>query len=264
MQLATGTDDLRADASGGVLTLTLNRPAARNAFSAAMLDALAAALARAEDDDEVRVVVLTGAGPAFCAGGDVKTMARGESIFGPMHDPGLRTARQIAAQRGTVVRLRDYRKPTIALLNGPAVGAGLGLALACDLRYAAASAVLRTGFTAVGLAGDFGCTWSLHRLVGPSRAAELLYFAEPLPADRALALGLVNGVLPDGELLAAGLDRARRLAARSTLALRAVKENLRRAATEDLPACADAEARWHVRLLDSDGHRDAVRAALRK
>ena len=187
--LTTGTQELLATLDGGVLTLTLNRPDARNAYSLALLDALGTTLAAAESDDQIRVVVVTGAGDSFCAGGDVKVMARGESLFGPVDDVEARRTRHAASQRATTVRLSQFAKPTMALVNGPAVGAGLALALACDLRWAAESAVLRTGFVRAGLAGDFGCTWLLTRLIGPARAMELLFTSSALTAPAARDMG---------------------------------------------------------------------------
>jgi 2-(1,2-epoxy-1,2-dihydrophenyl)acetyl-CoA isomerase len=258
--LTTGTDELLATLDRGVLTVTLNRPGARNAYSAALLDALGAVLAVAEDEERVRVVVLTGSGDSFCAGGDVKVMARGESLFGPMDDVDARRARHAAVQRATTVRLAQFGKPTVALVNGPAVGAGLALALACDLRWAAESAVLRTGFTRAGLAGDFGCTWLLTQLVGPAGAKELLFSSAALSAQAARDRGLVNDVVPDDELRSRGAALARTLADISPLALRAVKDNVTRALTEDLAACADAEVDWHVRLVETPEHRAAVAA----
>lgn len=260
--LTTGTDDLLASLDGGVLTLTLNRPGARNAFSLALLDALGTLLETAADDDRVRVVVVTGAGGSFCAGGDVKVLARGESLFGP-GDVEARRARQVAGQRATTVRLAQSVKPTVALLNGPAVGAGLALALACDLRVAAESAVLRAGFTRAGLAGDFGCSWLLTQLVGPARAKELLFTSAPLTATAARDWGLVNDVVPDAELLDRGSALAHALAGTSALALRAVKENVARALTAGLTESADAEVDWHVRLVETPEHRAAVAALSR-
>ncbi|MFB4298699.1 enoyl-CoA hydratase/isomerase family protein [Actinomadura sp. NTSP31] len=258
--VATGSAHLRAARAGGVLTLTLNRPEVRNAFSREMLDGLAAMLDLAAGADDVRVVVLAGAGGTFCAGGDLARLAAGESIFGPPDAPDVRLAAQKALQRATVVRLRELGKPSVALVEGAAVGAGLGLALACDLRYAAASATLRTGFGRLGLAGDFGCTWALNRLVGPSRALELLYLSPPLPAARAEELGLVTEAVPDDELHGHVAGVAGRLAAVSPDAVKAMKRHVARAHDHDLAECADAEAEWHVRLLESGAHRDAVRA----
>jgi 2-(1,2-epoxy-1,2-dihydrophenyl)acetyl-CoA isomerase len=257
--LATGTDELVAVLEDGVLLLRLNRPGARNALTLDMLDALAAQLAWAETDSAVKVIVLTGAGTGFCAGGDIKVMVSGRSIYGSAEDPEARAQRQIDAQRATSVALWHSTKPTIALVNGPAVGAGLALALACDIRYAGASATLGSGFAAIGLAGDFGCTWLLAKHLGPSRAKEFLMFARSVDAPRALEWGLVNDVLDDEKLLDEGLSRARQLAAGPQKALSVIKAAVERADHEDLATCADAEVRWHVRLLASEEHLEAVR-----
>ena len=257
--LATGTDDLVAELDEGVLLLRLNRSRARNALSLAMLDALAARLAWAESEPAVRVIVLTGAGAGFSAGGDIKVMLTGTSIFGSHDEPEARAQRQIDVQRATSVALWKASKPTIALLNGPAVGAGLALALACDLRYAASSATLGSGFAAIGLAGDFGCTWLLNRLLGPSRAKEFLMFSQTVDARRAEGLGLVNGVFDDDRLIDEGLSRARHLSGSPQTALAMIKQAIARADEADLAACAEAEVRVHVRLLRSEDHHAAVR-----
>src|SRR4051812_22028430 len=162
--LATGTDDLLAHVEDGVAVVTLNRPERRNALSRALLDALADVLREVEGDDEVGCVVLTGAGGAFCAGGDVKDMAAGgdELPFGALVERQRRNHHQTAG------RLHRMPKPTIAALPGPAAGAGLSLALACDLRYAAQRAVMTTAFARVGFAGDYGGAWVLPRPGGPA------------------------------------------------------------------------------------------------
>src|SRR5690242_6585316 len=158
--LDTGTEDLRAEIDEGVAVITMNRPDRRNAFSQAMLSAMAAVLAQVEMDDDVGCVVLTGAGGAFCAGGDVKGFAeRSEQAAPDSYDRRLQMQRFHHAQ--TSLRLWRMPKPTVAVLPGAAAGAGLSLALACDLRYAAENAVLTTAFVNVGLAGDFGGTWFL-------------------------------------------------------------------------------------------------------
>jgi 2-(1,2-epoxy-1,2-dihydrophenyl)acetyl-CoA isomerase len=247
--------DVRSELEDGVLTIRLSRPEARNAISATMLDGLAAALDRAESP-EVAVVVLTG-GDTFCAGGDVRRMSDKDSIFGPHDQPELRTARQQQAQRRTVVRLRELGKPTIAAISGPAVGAGLGLALGCHLRYASESAILLTGFSRVGLAGDFGCAWLLRDLVGPAVAIELLLRSTPVRATDALRLGLVNAVLPYLEDGVQGL--ARELASLSRPAVQAVLANVAAAATSTLAAACDRDAETHVRLTLTAEHRAAVR-----
>jgi len=229
-----------------------------------MIEALAAMIDHAAKADDVRVVVLAGTAGTFCAGGDLTMLARGASIYGAADDPAGRMKRQQAAQRATVVRLHDLTKPTIALIEGTAVGAGLGLALACDLRYAGTSATLRTGFGALGLAGDYGCTWFLRQLAGRARALELLYFSEPITAERARELGLVNEVFADARLRDRGMELARRLAETPQQAVRAMKEHVARAGRGALAECADAEAEWHVQLAGREDHRIAARALARR
>ena len=169
----TGTDHLLADLDEGVLTLTLNRPEARNAMSGPMTAALAQQLAWAELASEVKCVVLTGAGKGFCAGGDVKGMAeRGDGTVGDNTIDGA-IHRQRLNQRATAGKLFKMPKPTLAALPGAAAGAGLSLALACDMRIMAAEAIMTTAFAKVGFSGDYGGTYFLTQLVGSAKAREL-------------------------------------------------------------------------------------------
>ena len=257
--LDTGTEDLLAEVADGVAVLTLNRPARRNALSRPMLEALAAVLARVDEDDEVGAVVLTGAGGAFCAGGDVKAMAES----GPVSVEEVERRQQLN-QRATSGRLHRMRTPTIAALPGATAGAGLGLALACDLRYAADSAVVTTAFAKVGLSGDYGTAWFLTRLVGPARARELLWFSERLTAAQALALGLVNEVVAADALHDHALARARRLAEGPRVALASMKANLDEAVLGDLEECMDVEVTRHVRSAQTADHAEAARAFVEK
>jgi 2-(1,2-epoxy-1,2-dihydrophenyl)acetyl-CoA isomerase len=238
----------------------MNRPQRRNALSLPMVDALARVLADVEVDDTVGAVVVTGAGGAFCAGGDVKAMAEGAAGASTRE----RELRQRRSQSATSGRLFRMSKPTLAALPGPAAGAGLALALACDLRYAADRAVLTTAFAKVGLAGDYGCGWFLTRLVGTSRARELLYFSDKLSAQEAASLGLVNAVLPTESLHEQVLDRARRLANGPRVALAAMKDNLVRAVHAPLEDYMDAEVAHHVRSALTEDHAEAARAFVDK
>lgn len=256
----TGTDELLARVEDGVAVLTLNRPERRNALTRALLEALATTLAAVEVRADVRCVVLTGAGGAFCAGGDVKDMAAGldDEPF------DAQVQRQRLNHHATAGRLHRMAKPTIAVLPGPAAGAGLSLALACDLRYAADTAFLTTAFARVGFAGDYGGTWFLTQLVGPARARELYFFSERLDASAALELGLVTAVVPADELEAFALDKARRLAAGPVLALRYMKENLNRALTGTLEEALDLEATHHLHTGTTQDHREAAQAFVEK
>jgi 2-(1,2-epoxy-1,2-dihydrophenyl)acetyl-CoA isomerase len=258
-QLDTGTEDLLAEVDDGVAVLTMNRPARRNAMSEAMMAAMDRVLSEVEADDAVGCVVLTGAGGAFCAGGDVKAMAerpaaeRAGSIDAAIHRQRLR-------QRATSGRLWQMPKPTIAAIGGPAAGAGLSLALACDLRYAVEGTVLTTAFAGVALSGDYGGTWFLTRLVGSARAKELYYFSERLSAADAEHLGIVNAVFPAADFDLEVRQRARRLASGPRLAQRYMKENLNRAVNGELGDCMDIEATHHIRTTLTEDHREAAKA----
>jgi len=262
----TGTEDLRAEIDDGVAVLTMNRPERRNAFSAAMLSAMASVLAQVEADEAVGCVVLTGAAGAFCAGGDVKGMAArasgnssgaGGSVDAAIH-------RQRLNQRATSGRLWAMPKPTIAAIGGPAAGAGLSLALSCDLRYAVPGAVLTTAFAKVAFAGDYGGTWFLTQLVGPAVAKELYYFSERLTAEDARQLGIVNGIFPAEDFEREVMARARRLASGPSIAYRYMKENLNRAVTGELGDCMDLEVTHHTHTAFTEDHREAARAFVDK
>ena len=260
--LDTGTEDLRAEIDGGVAVITMNRPDRRNAFSQAMVSALGAVLAQVETDEAVGCVVLTGAGGAFCAGGDVKSMAASPADRGDGAGQSLdaRIHRQRLNQRATSGRLWSMPKPTIAAIGGPAAGAGLSLALACDLRYAVPGAVLTTAFARVAFAGDYGGTWFLTRLVGSSKAKELYYFSERLSAEDAQRLGIVNAIFPPADFEREVMERARRLAQGPSIAYRYMKENLNRAVTGELGDCMDLEVTHHVHTGLTQDHREAAQA----
>jgi 2-(1,2-epoxy-1,2-dihydrophenyl)acetyl-CoA isomerase len=265
--LDTGTEDLRAEIDDGVAVITMNRPDRRNALSQAMLSALGAVLARVETDEAVGAVVLTGTGGAFCAGGDVKGMAARPadgSAEGAGRPVDAVIHRQQLSQRATSGRLWGMPKPTIAAIGGPAAGAGLSLALACDLRYAVPGAVLTTAFARVGFSGDYGGTWFLTRLVGSGKAKELYYFSERLSAEEAQRLGIVNAIFPAADFEREVMARARRLAEGPSIAYRYMKENLNRAVTGELGDCLDLEVTHHVHTGLTEDHREAARAFVEK
>lgn len=264
-RIDTGTDHLLAEIDGAVGVVTLNRPERRNALSDEMLHALAEVLENFETDAAVRCVVVTGAGGAFCAGGDVKGMAERNAGSGGQVSIDEVIAAQRLSQRATSGKLWSMPKPTIACIPGAAAGAGLSIALSCDLRYAAAGAVLTTAFARVGFAGDYGGTWFLPRLVGPAKAKELYYLSERLSAEEAESLGIVNGVFPADDLTDEVMGVARRLAAGPAVAYRYMKENLNRAvAGGELIDCLDLEVTHHVHTGLTHDHREAARAFVEK
>ena len=260
----SGTDDLLAVLEDGILTLTLNRPQARNAMSRAMNEALQRQLAQAELDPAVKCIVLTGAGNAFCAGGDVKGMAAaGDGTVGAMTiDQAIH--RQRLNQRATAGKLFKMPKPTIAALPGAAAGAGLSLALACDLRVMASTAILTTAFARVGFSGDYGGTYFMTQLVGSAKARELYFLSDRVAADEALRLGLANWVCAPEALAGKTREIALRLAQGPTVAYRYMKENLNRAMGGDVDDCLDLEATHHIHCGQTEDHREAARAFVEK
>src|SRR5262247_2428031 len=253
--------DLLESVKDGVAVLTLNRPDRLNAMSGPMLDALLEALPRLADDPDVGVVVITGAGRGFCAGGDVKAMAEGTEMAGET----LEERAQELRSRMEVSRwLHEMPKPTIAMVRGAAAGAGLSLALACDLRVAGDSARFATAFARVGYSGDFGGSWFLTQLVGTAKARELYYTADILDAQQALALGLVNRVVPDARLEEETMALAARIAKGPRVALRYMKRNMNAAESGTLKDLLDLEAWHHTRTGMTEDHREAARAFVDK
>lgn len=254
----TGTDDLRVDVSDGVALLTLNRPAAANALSAPLLRGLERFLPQFAADDAIGAVVITGAGGAFCAGGDVELMLSGGGPYDHGGDWDGRLAVHQQSQRDTALQLARMPKPTIAAIPGATAGAGLALALACDLRYAAETATFATAFARVGLAGDFGASWLLTRVVGTARARELMFLSPRITAARALELGLVTDLVPDP--LAHAISIATKLASGPREALAVMKSNLELALHAPLEQSLDEDVRGHVRLRQSAWHLEAIAA----
>ena len=253
--------DLLETVKDGVAVLTLNRPERLNAMSGPMLDGLLEALPRLALAADVGVVVLTGAGRGFCAGGDVKAMAEGREMDGAT----LEDRAQVLRARMEVSRwLHEMPKPTIAMVRGAAAGAGLSLALACDMRIAGDSARFATAFARVGYSGDFGGSFYLTQLVGTAKARELYYTADIVDAPQAQALGLVNRVVPDARLEEETLALAARLARGPRVAYRYMKRNMNAAESGTLAQLLDLEAWHHTRCGETEDHREAAKAFVDK
>jgi 2-(1,2-epoxy-1,2-dihydrophenyl)acetyl-CoA isomerase len=244
----------------GVLSLTMNRPDRLNALNAELLQSLLDAVTRAAADPAVGAVVLAGAGRGFCAGGDVKAMAeRGERS-----ESFDERARDLRRSMDVSRLLHEMPKPTIAMLRGPVAGAGLSLALACDLRLASDTLRLTTAFAKVALSGDFGGSWFLTRLVGPAKARELYLTSPVLEAPEALALGLVNRLVADAELETATRALALGLARGPRVTLGYMKQNMNLAEQASLAELMDAEALRHARCAETEDHREAAAAFVAK
>jgi len=247
-------DSLVRTLADGVLTLTFNRPEALNALTRTLLTDLAATLREAAQDDAVRAVVLTGEGRGFCTGQDLSDI-----------EPNVSLAEMVTASYNPVVRaLAALDKPAIAAINGAAAGAGLSLALACDLRIAADNASFVTAFTRIGLVMDSGMSYFLPRLVGWPKAFELLAFSPRLSAQEALACGLVDKVVPPDQVKQQAQELAARLAQGPTRAYRLIKQALRRSATATLDEMLDLEALFQGLAGATHDYREGVQAFLEK
>ncbi len=256
------TTEIIETQENGVATLTLNRPEARNALTPEIFAALASALPRLAIDPQVRCVVLTGAGQAFCSGGDVKRFAKAAAEGAPV-DFEYRT-NDLRMRMEASRLLHEMAKPTLAIIPGPAAGAGLSLALACDLRIASSNAKLAPAFANIALSGDFGISYFLTQIVGAGRAREMLFTAPVLSADESLNLGLVNRVVSEADLPAAGKAFAAELAALPTVAVGYMKKNLVVAQRGSLSETLDSEAIHMVRTFGTDDHKAAAAAFVEK
>jgi enoyl-CoA hydratase/carnithine racemase len=260
----TGTNELLCEIRDRVAIITLNRPEARNALSDHLTPALRTMIKACGENRRVGALLITGAGTAFCAGGDVKGMGayRDKRKLAMSFDE--RVADLQERQRLLTGALVSLRKPTIAALPGAAAGAGLAIAMACDIRIAAESAFVTTGYLRVGLSGDYGTAWLLTRLVGSSRARELMFTGDKVDARRCEAIGLVNRVVPDAKLQDEAFAMARTMAAGPTLALRYMKDNLDEALAFDFATARDHEAERLIRTTLTADHREAVQAFIEK
>jgi 2-(1,2-epoxy-1,2-dihydrophenyl)acetyl-CoA isomerase len=260
--------DLLVERRDGVLFLTLNRPDRLNALSAPMVAGLLAELGAAASDETVGAVVLTGAGRGFCAGGDITRMReRNDSAERDSAERDVGLEQRIAqTRRGeeVTVLLHEMPRVTIAAVNGPVAGAGLGLCLSCDIRIAADTARFGTAFARVGYSGDWGGSYFLTQLVGPAKARELYFSAEMFDAQEALRLGLVSRVVPAGALMEEVRSFAERIAAGPRIAYGYMKGNLNAAIHGDLRTILDREAVAQTLTSLTLDHKEAVKAFLDK
>jgi 2-(1,2-epoxy-1,2-dihydrophenyl)acetyl-CoA isomerase len=253
------TDELLIERVDGVATVTLNRPQSMNSLSLVLKEALVSELDAIARDDTVRAVVLTGNGRGFCVGQDL----REHVAMLEANDPApLSTVTQ--HYNPIVTALTTMPKPVIAAVNGMAAGAGAGLAFACDFRLAAPSAGFLIAFANVGLTLDSGVSWTLPRLIGSARATALCLLAEPITAESALEMGLVNAVVEPERLLPAAQELATRLAAGPTAAYAAIRESLAFAATSTLTEALAKEAELQSAIGATEDHRNATAAFVAK
>ncbi len=245
---------------GAVATLTLNRPESLNSLTNGMLDTLIEAVQRLDQDDSVGCVVLTGTGRAFSSGGDVKSMAQGSEASQGFDARARNLRRRMEVSR----MIHEAAKPWIAAVRGPCAGAGLSLALACDMRVASETARFITAFAKVGLSGDFGGSYFLSGLIGTGRARELYFTGGEIRAEEALRLGIANRLVADDRLEAETTEFAAGLAAGPRLTIAYMKKNLNVAERGDLAAALDAEAIHHARTGQTEDHAEAAKAFAEK
>src|SRR6202795_3754569 len=257
-KIDTGTDELLCVIRDRVAIITLNRPEVRNAMSDTLTPALRTMIKTCGENPEVGVLLITGAG----GNGDGVGAHRDKKRLEMSYDEKVADLQE--RQRLLTGALVSVRKPTIAALPGPAAGAGLAIAMACDIRVAASSLFISTGYLRVGLSGDYGIAWLLTRLVGTSRARELMFTAEKVDAERCEAIGLVNRVVPDDKLQSEAFALAKSMAEGPTVALRYMKDNLDEAILFDFATARDHEAERLVRLTTTADHKEAVQAFIDK
>ena len=243
----------------GITTITLNRPDKLNAFIGHMRRDLAEALEHAGSDRAVRVVIITGAGRAFCAGGDIALMAE----LMERHDSD-EFERILGAGRRVITAIRSMTKPVIAAVNGPAAGAGFNLALACDLRIASSDATFSQSFVKVGLHPDWGGSYFLPRLVSPNKACEMVFLGDTIDANEALRLNILNQVVGPEELETATLQLAERLRAAPPIAIAAAKQAIYTSGGADLDEMLRYETEAQMRCFESDDAREGVHAFFEK
>ncbi|MEM7339561.1 MAG: enoyl-CoA hydratase-related protein [Actinomycetota bacterium] len=258
------TDQLLYDVDGRVATITFNRPDRMNTITRAMLEGLSELLLKADRDPEVRVIVLTGAGRAWCAGLDMAAAQSGDAFDTAGDEQPRMAPGEFDLRDAPPIVLNKIDTPTIAALNGGAAGYGMDLALGCDMRIAATTAKLSAAYTARNLVPESGGTWLLPRIVGWSQAAELLFTARTLTAAEAKEMGLVSSVVEPDELADAARAMAHQIAANGPLAVRAAKRMMRHAMTEDFEDHVQRQYLALLPLFATKDFREGIAAYMEK
>ncbi len=265
--IETGTEELLCRLEDRVAIITLNRPKKKNALSDHLTPALRQTLLDLETKREVGCILITGSGDAFCAGGDIGGMGGNASKDEEVSERPTaeeRVRALIHKQETLTLRLADHAKPTIAALPGVAAGAGLCIALACDIRVACRSAFVTTAYRNIGFSGDYGGSWLLTQLVGPSKAKELFFTGRRVQSDEALSLGIFNNVFEDATFENEALTMAKQIASGPPIAIAFMKEHINRAVTGDLRSNLAMEADRLIRCAATSDHKEAVKAFMEK
>ena len=258
----TGTEQLLAQINQNVGIITLNRPESRNALSDELTPALRSTIKEFDTNREVRSLLITGAGKSFCAGGDVKSMSQGG--IGPNLSREEAIVDLQEKQLTLTGALYNFTKPSIAALPGPAAGAGLSIALACDIRYVSSNAFAIAGYGRIALSGDYGITWLLSKTVGLSKAKELMFTNDKITAEEGLRIGLFNKMVEEKELYEASFNTAKNMAQFSPLALTYMKKNINKANEINFLEALDNEASALISTSRSNDHKEGVKAFIEK
>lgn len=244
----------------GVRVLTLNRPEIRNALSSEMIADILANLKTIQSDQDARVLIITGAGSAFCAGGDIQEMVQKQGMFG---GTSIEIYNHYRKEIQMMVRsLYHLEIPTIAAVNGPAIGAGCDFAAFCDIRIASKNAIFAESFVHLGLLSGDGGNWILPRIIGLPRATEMAFMGDPVSAEMALEIGLVSSLSDPGELLTAALKIAQKIGALPSSAVRMTKKLLHKSLESSLGLALDEAASMQALLHGTEDHKNAVAALL--
>ncbi len=267
IELETGTRQLLSHIHGNIGIITLNRPEAKNALSDELTPALRIQISNFDQDKRVNVLIITGAGDAFCAGGDVKSM-NSDSVkkVGWNKDKSDKDViKNLQKKQMTLTHnLYNFSKPTIALLPGAAAGAGLSIALACDFRFASQNAFAIAGYVKIALTGDYGMSWLLPRIVGVSKCKEMMFSNSKILSEEAINIGLFDKILKEKTLLKSCLDYANIISNFSPIALKAIKKNIQSSYHFNLEQSLNQEAVELIKASKSNDHKEGIRAFVEK
>ena len=265
IELETGTRQLLAHIHGDVGILTLNRPESKNALSDELTPALRKQISKLNEDSRIKILIITGAGDAFCAGGDVKSMNSDKDKGWTEKKPEEETINELQEKQITLTSaLYNFSKPTIAVLPGAAAGAGLSIALSCDFRFASKSAFAIGGYGKIALTGDYGITWLLTKLVGPAKSKDILFSNRKIYTDEGLKIGIFDKIFDNEILLKESIEYAKHIGTFSPLALKVMKKNINNSSEINLIQALDQEAIDLIKVSKSKDHKEGIKAFVEK
>ena len=265
IELETGTRQLLSHIHGNIGIITLNRPESKNALSDELTPALRTQIANLNLDDRVNSLIITGAGDAFCAGGDIKSMNSSSNKDGWPNKVSEEAIKELQVKQMTLTHtLYNFSKPTIAALPGAAAGAGLSIALTCDFRFTNENAFAIAGYGKMALTGDYGMSWLLPRIIGISKAKDMMFSNKKILAREGLNIGLFDNIIEGDNLLKSTLEYASLLSSFSPLALKAMKNNINNSYELSLEKSLNQEAIELIKASNSNDHKEGIRAFIEK